>query len=436
MEGEEDKSPGVSMIVICVVVALIGIVCILGNILVIQALICSKYPRIPIYIAIGGLAVADLLNIIMESPYIIFNEVGHKGIVNTPLCKAHFYLTSVCSYVAGAHLVLFSIIRCIMLNERVRSRSYVRHTIIGCVVIWIVICLSNILNLKTVSYDKDFKVCVERGSDLTPEDERILWLRFSFSYMIPLLVIGVLYVVTKFLSMRFFYESYSSREQRFSKMVTILVITFAIFKLPNEVVYIMIFYKTREYITTAMTLSDEDGDALYNQIDTLFEVLKYCEIVALVDLAIRPVIYAKFSYYFGNSFDEVINCNSCRERGHRPRRKKTDSGMSNHTTLIQDEGEEIDKDNLDADEDIDENAKHVDKDNNEMDVVDYFEDEVQDSKCPISIIINNEKNGGLFVGSIYDEKNGETGIRIERVSMIEKEIEKDEIIEDTFGKPA
>lgn len=32
--------------------------------------------------------------------------------------------------------------------------------------------------------------------------------------------------------------------------------------------------------------------------------------------------------------------------------------------------------------------------------------------------------------------SGETGIRIERLSMIEKEIEKDEIIEDTFGKPA
>lgn len=435
MEAEEDKNPGVSMIVICVIVALIGIVCILGNILVIQALICSKYPRIPIYIAIGGMAVADLLNIIMESPYIIFNEVGHKGIVNTPLCKAHFYLTSVCSYVAGAHLVLFSIIRCIMLNERVRSRSYVRHTIVGCVVIWIVICLSNILNLKTVAYDKDFNVCVELGSDLTPEDERILWLRFSFSYMIPLLVICILYVVTKFLSMRFFYESYSSRERRFSKMVTILVITFAIFKLPNEVVYIMIFYKTREFISS-MKLHLDFDEVLYDQIDTLFEVLKYCEIVALVDLAIRPVIYAKFSYYFGNSFDEIINCNSCRERGHRPRRKKTDSGMSNHTTLIQDEGEEIDKDNLDAEDDIDENAKHVDEENNEMDVVDFIEDEVQDSKCPISNIINNEKNGGLFVGSIYDEKNGETGIRIERIPMREKETEKDDIIEDTFGKPA
>lgn len=32
--------------------------------------------------------------------------------------------------------------------------------------------------------------------------------------------------------------------------------------------------------------------------------------------------------------------------------------------------------------------------------------------------------------------SGETGIRIERVSMMEKEIEKDEIKEDTYGKPA
>lgn len=420
---EEDKNLEHGMVVNIVLIGLIGIICLIGNVLVIRALIFSKYPRIPIYIAIGGMAFADILNMIMEIPYNIFEQLGLSSLMNTPLCKSHFYLTSVCRYVAGLHLVLFSIIRCIMLNDRVRSRSYVVHTLVACIVIWIVICLTNVLNLKTVMFEERLNSCIELGSTLSEEDERIMWLRFSFSYMIPIFVIIILYILTKVLSMRFYDESYSSRERRFSRMVTCLVLTFAIFKLPHEVVEIMIFYRARHLFELMNILEASDED--HEKLNTLFDISEYTIGVYFIDLALRPIIYAKFSYYFGQSFDEILNCNSCREKKHRPRRRKTDSGMSNHTNLIEeDDREEIKEDqSLESDNELDKNedisleennppaveeekfikqGKDIDIERESLQNVDY-------KACPISIFINNkdcDKNIPMFVGSICDEKNG------------------------------
>lgn len=400
MEEEESKKLHVAELVKCVVVGLIGVVCIVGNILVIRALIFSKYPKIPIYIVIGAMAVTDLLKVVMEIPDIIFEVVGEAKISTTAWCKAHFYLVSVSSYTAAAYLVLFSIIRCIMLNDRVHSRSYVKHTVIGCIIISIGISCSNLLNLKSVEKSEIYEECVELGSALTEEDERNMWLRFAFSYIIPLLVIVVLYILTKFLSMRFFEESYSSRERRFSCMVTMLVVTFAIFKLPYEIINVMMFYKTRETINSGFSV-DPAYDPLYDQLNTLFEIDKYCSSVALIDLGLRPLIYAKFSYYFGNSFDEVINCSFCQNKSHPRRRRKTDSGMSTQEPLHPN-AEEIftdekigDKNN---DQEYPENGLQFEEEEEE-------ENEEEDSKCPISIFINDDSEG-MYIGSICDEKNG------------------------------
>lgn len=400
MNGMDEKI-SVSQLLKCVLVGIVGIVCIVGNSLVFRALIFSKYPRIPIYIVIGGMAAADLLKVVMEIPDIIFKVVGKSEILTTSWCKAHYYLTSVSTYVAAAHLVLFSIIRCIMLNDRVHSRSYVKHTIIGCIIIWIIILCSNMLNLKSVEKSELLEACVEMGSGLTKEDERNMWLRFSFSYIIPLFVIFVLYVLTKILSKKFFEESYSSRERRFSCMVTVLIITFAICKLPYEVVYLKMFYKTRESMR-------EHSEALLDQLSTLYEIEGYCSSVSLIDLGLRPIIYAKFSYYFGNSFDEVINCNSCQKDGHRRRRRKTDSGMSTQEPLNQNEEE------ISTDEILQEPAAlgtELEEEGNRSEK--FAVNEVQSSKCPISIYINNDTDR-MFVGSICDEKNGTIlGVKLE-----------------------
>jgi len=202
----EDKSFKVETLVKCVIVGLIGIMCVVGNTLVIRTLIFFKYPKIPIYVIIGGLAVSDIIKITLEIPQNVI-QWTHKGEgVTTEFCQAIFYLVSTCTYVASGHLVGLSIIRCVMLNDRARSRSYVLKSFIGSIIIWIATMLANIPNAKAI-YKDDLQTtsmgCMH-NNDVTKEDERNMWLRVSFSYILPLMVIAVVYIVTWFFTQRFF----------------------------------------------------------------------------------------------------------------------------------------------------------------------------------------------------------------------------------------
>ncbi|KAK3098787.1 hypothetical protein FSP39_023102 [Pinctada imbricata] len=57
----------------------------------------------------------------------------------------------------------------------------------------------------------------------------------------------------------------------------------------------------------------ESSEKEFSNFLFLEKVEKNLECLSLLDLAMRPIIYAKFSSYFSTSFDEVINCTSCRE---------------------------------------------------------------------------------------------------------------------------
>jgi hypothetical protein len=181
-------------------------------------------------------------------------------------------------------------------------------------------------------------------------------------------------------------------------MVTMLVLTFAIFKLPYEIINVMMFYKTRETINNGLS-DDPVYDPLYDQLNTLFEIDKYCSSVALIDLGLRPLIYAKFSYYFGNSFDEVINCHFCQEKSRPHRRRKADSGMSTQEPLHPNAEE------IFTDEEIGDQNNDQEYPENGLQFEEEEDNEEEDSKCPISIFIN-DNSGGMYIGSICDEKNG------------------------------
>ncbi|XP_033750931.1 galanin receptor type 2-like [Pecten maximus] len=333
MDEVEENDTGleinVEVLIKCVLLSLIGVVCIVGNMLVIRTLIFFKYPKIHLYVMIGGLSVADLLKI---TPEILQNVIRltHKGDVFTSeWCQSIFYLVETCTYVASCHLVALSIIRCIMLTDRAHySKSYVIHAFISSLVIWVLTMLANIPNAKAIVKDDNYG-CL-RSATLNAETERNNYLKVAFSYALPLLVIGIVYIVTWYFTQRFFADSYSHRERRLSRMVTLLIVSFGICKLPHEIVSFIVFYQTRAVQTSfsnvkldldlSLNSTDFGSDDMLsnyptNGLDNYHlwgNIYEYCDILAVLDLALRPFFYAKLSYYFSKSFDEVINCTSCR----------------------------------------------------------------------------------------------------------------------------
>lgn len=302
-------SEDVEKLIRCVVLGIIGIICVAGNALVLRTIFCYKQPRVPIYIIICGLAIADLVKVCFEIPQYVVSWTKQGHILSEAWCKVDIYLVSTCTYVIAYHLVGLSIVRCILLTDRAHTRTYVLHAILSSVIIWIVMLLANIPAFTTSTkyiLDEENQDCVSSES----ESDKSFWLRTAFSYILPLVVIAAMYVVTHLFSKRFVEESYSRREIRLSRMVTCLIIVFAICRLPYEIVSYLLLYKSHQ-MEARLNENDASEDNLFL---LYYKVLDYVEVFTLVDLAIRPIIYAKLSWYFSASFDEIINCIPCREK--------------------------------------------------------------------------------------------------------------------------
>lgn len=338
---ESDKTViSVETLIRCVVLSIIGVVCVVGNFLVIRTLIFFKYPKIHLYVMIGGLAIADLLKITLEIPSIVIRWTEKGDAITAEWCQAIFYVVQTSTYSAACHLVALSIIRCIMLTDRTHySKSYVIHAFISSIVIWVLLMLANIPNAKSIVKD-ELEGCFSLAG-LNDETERNDWLKFAFSYVLPLLVIGTVYIITWYFTQRFFADSYSHREKRLSRLVTMLIISFCICKLPYEILTFVVFYQVRTliYHNTKITYNDltddtdlqgarnqnatqfHDSNSLFddsvdideNGIELWWNLYQYSMIFAMFDLALRPIFYGKLSLYFSKSFDEVINCTTCRD---------------------------------------------------------------------------------------------------------------------------
>lgn len=336
IEPDSDKKD-IVVIIRCVIVVIVGIICITGNLLVIRTLIFFKYPKIPMYVAVGGLATADIVRAIFEVPYFVIIWTKNGKLLTADWCKTVYYLRDVSMYVAVCHLVGLSVLRCILLNDRMHMRSYVRHAFIGSIVIWTIILLMNIPGIKDSS--KKMGVCIEENTDLKTATEQKEWLQLTFSYGLPIIVIGVVYFLTHYFSKKFFADSYSRRERRLSRMVSLLILTWIIFKLPFEITRMITFYKSRK-LEEIMSIPLEEQTDLKGMTDSfesylnLHKVEQMVECISLIDLAARPIIYNKFSHYFSRSFSEVINCTSC-QNNQTPKRayRKQRSADSNCTTV-------------------------------------------------------------------------------------------------------
>lgn len=293
----------------CVIVTLIALVSLIGNGIIIRTLIVYKDMRIPIYIVIGGMATADFVRVILEIPEQIILWTDNGRVISEAWCKTVTFLATSCVYLAAYHLVVLVALRGILLTDRANTYSSSLHALITSVILWIIALLANIPLVKMAVKTDIAEICVT----LQENPERFLMLTLSFSYILPLALIIIVYIATVFLSRRYFEDSYLLREKRLSRMVTVLVLVFAICRLPYEILEIMVFYEANP-----VKFSDVlDGEDSLSKLIIWYEVRDYLKCLALLPLALRPVIYAKYSGDWSESFDEIINCTVCRTRGDR-----------------------------------------------------------------------------------------------------------------------
>lgn len=116
------------------------------------------------YVVVGGLVMVDIVCVIFEVFYFVIIWIKNGKFLIVDWCKIVYYLWDVSMYVVVCYLVGLSVFCCILLNDRMYMRLYVRYVFIGFIVIWIVILLMNIFGIK--DFFKKMGVCIEENIDL------------------------------------------------------------------------------------------------------------------------------------------------------------------------------------------------------------------------------------------------------------------------------
>ncbi|KAL4227823.1 hypothetical protein ACF0H5_013260 [Mactra antiquata] len=312
-----DDGPNVHMLLKIVILGVIGFVSVCGNCIALGTLIVYKNSlRTGIFIVIGGLALADIVITSMDIPDRIMFQADKGDLKSETWCKVYGILVNSCQYIKAFHLVVLAVLRGILLTDRAHHAPTALHALITCAILWTASLLANIPMITSSIHDSMTKRCVididknrdeERQSDDTlAAEERYLILSSAFSYFLPLVLIIIIYLFTGYMSKRFFEDSYSRRERRLSKMISCLIVTFSLCHLPSETVNLLWFYQVRNKELTQLQKDNE-------KYQVWLHIRDYLQILALFDMAIRPIIYATMSREFGRVYDQVINCTYCRK---------------------------------------------------------------------------------------------------------------------------
>ena len=341
---DKEKPSDIAVIVRCVVAVSAAVVSVIGSLMVLGTLIFVKYPKIPLFVVIGSLAIADICRVVSEVPLYVIQWTYDGDLVTAAYCKASVYISESSIFVSAFCVAVLSIARLLLLTDRGRSRKFVNGTYFGCLTIWIVTLATNIPNIISSTKHESSNYCIEENSDIGVSHEVKLWLYVTFSFFFQLILVIAIYLWTYILSKKYFSESYSRKERRLSWMVNIIIVTFFIFKFPYIVVKLYEFYTSRKVkdLLAMFTTGEIAWDDLTSHEDvlrfvTMDEILRITECVSLLDLGIRPFIYYKLSYYFSNSFDRVINCNKYNQDNRNirvvARRRRNDTENTTCTTI-------------------------------------------------------------------------------------------------------
>lgn len=317
-QPEEDMAvqPNVHMLLKIVILGVIGFVSAVGNLIAFGAvLINPKLRRMPLFIFIAGLALADVIVTVMFVPAKIINHLDKGEVTSNAWCKVYGFLYNSCQYISAFYLVILAVLRAMLLTDRSQHKHKTLTANLISVGVWLLALLPNISIIDSSVLDELTQQCVivfgNKDDYLGAEQdnssaELYTLLSAVISYFLPLFVMFVVYIVAGYMSKRFFEDSYSPRDRRLSKMITYLILCFTFCRLPYEMVNLLFYYQTKN-ANFYEVLEDPEKYKVW------IHVIQYLQVLAMLDQAFRPLIYATMSREFGKMYDQIINCTYCKE---------------------------------------------------------------------------------------------------------------------------
>ena len=118
----------------------------------------------------------------------------------------------------------------------------------------------------------------------------------------------LIYLLTYMLGTKYFSDSYSRKERDKARMVTCVILAFAVLQIPYRIVSI---YEAYVWQGLYQAKSEEEAEPFNMMLDHLATWEKLTMCILVLDKALRPILYSKLCSDIGKAFDEVINCTYC-----------------------------------------------------------------------------------------------------------------------------
>ena len=171
------------VIAIPLVFGIITLLGLLGNGLVIWAILVNKKMRSTMNLLILNLAMADCLFIVICVPFTAVEYITPKYIFGRIWCKISQYFIFVCACVSVYSLVLMSLVRCIVVVRPFKARTLVTTRRVGIAVlfVWIVFLsgFSPLLGRYEIYsykyYGEELSVCLNLETFYNPEHNKLFF---------------------------------------------------------------------------------------------------------------------------------------------------------------------------------------------------------------------------------------------------------------------
>lgn len=296
-------------IIVAAVFSIVALVGLIGNLLVIIVVISNKQMRNTTNILIISLAIADLSFIILCVPFTAITQVVTVYPFGTAWCQVVNYMTFVSAYVSIYTLVLMSFDRYLAVVHAIAAINHrtERNAVIAVIIIWVFLLVANapiFFLYKVIHYKHE---CQERAACLIPgqlETKVVYYMFFAFGYMVPLLLVVVLYglMVYRLLFSTPMGLSQSSEtirgKRRVTKMIVIVIVIFALCWLPNQIVFLYLQIHGHPFTRVFVVL------------------MNVSRILAYTNSCVNPILYAFLSENFRKGFRKILCMDSRRTTFH------------------------------------------------------------------------------------------------------------------------
>lgn len=300
-------------------ISLIGLVGFIGNFLILRSLIVYKNMRIAHHVVIGGLALASILYILFEIPQTIVNFTSTRWNITDIWCNITNYMAHCSLIVVAFHLVVLSILNALILTNRPNMIISGKHALIIVIILFVVIFTAGVPFAFAYHVNKDLERCTFKP-DLN--DEFLLLIIITVCYFLPFGLVLITHIILHYITQRFFVDSIPEDKRKLSQLVLGLVIAYFFCQLPYHVVNIHLLYMLKD------PNIQPDQFIMWNRISS------YLLCLAQLSFSISPIVCAKLSKDFGDSFDEIINCTACVSSGNQRQGTLSASTPLTCSTLI------------------------------------------------------------------------------------------------------